>query len=158
MLRYWILPLLVHVSHHNRVRTSLLSSARHLPPPPSPNFILLDLTIRIKLCQQYKSWCYSQPPVTSSVFQISSSALRSGILWVYIITSLYQIKCGPDSSVGITTELRAGRSGNRFSVEARFSAPVQTGPGAHPASCTMGTGSFPAGKSGLSVTLTPHPF
>ena len=26
---------------------------------------------------------------------------------------------------------------------ARVSAPVQTGPGAHPASCTMGTGSFP---------------
>ena len=25
---------------------------------------------------------------------------------------------------------------------ARFFAPVQTGPGAHPASCTMGTGSF----------------
>ena len=25
-------------------------------------------------------------------------------------------------------------------MEARFSAPVQTGPGAHPASCTMGTG------------------
>ena len=25
----------------------------------------------------------------------------------------------------------------------RFSAPVQTGPGAHPASCTMGTGSVP---------------
>jgi len=24
----------------------------------------------------------------------------------------------------------------------RFSAPVQTGPGAHPASCTMGTGYF----------------
>ena len=29
---------------------------------------------------------------------------------------------------------------------ARFSAPVQTGPGAHPASCTMGTGSFPGIK------------
>jgi len=27
-------------------------------------------------------------------------------------------------------------------VEARFSAPVQTGPGAHPSSYTMGTGSF----------------
>ena len=27
-----------------------------------------------------------------------------------------------------------------------FSAPVQTGPGAHPASCTMGTGSFPGVK------------
>jgi hypothetical protein len=28
----------------------------------------------------------------------------------------------------------------------RFSAPVQTGPGAHPASYTMGTGSFPEVK------------
>jgi len=40
---------------------------------------------------------------------------------------------------------------------ARFSAPAQTGPGAHPASCTMGTGSFPGVKSGRGVTLTPHP-
>jgi hypothetical protein len=38
-----------------------------------------------------------------------------------------------------------------------FSAPVQTGPGAHPASCTMGTGYFPGVKSGRRVTLTPHP-
>jgi hypothetical protein len=29
---------------------------------------------------------------------------------------------------------------------ARFSAPVRTGPGAHPASYTMGTGSFPGVK------------
>jgi hypothetical protein len=41
---------------------------------------------------------------------------------------------------------------------ARFSAPVQTGPGTHPASCTMGTGYFPGVKSGQGVTLTPHPF
>jgi hypothetical protein len=40
---------------------------------------------------------------------------------------------------------------------ARFSAPVQTGPGAHPASCTVGTGSFPGVDSGRGVTLTPHP-
>ena len=39
--------------------------------------------------------------------------------------------------------LRAGRSGDRIPVEAKFSAPIQTGPGAYPASCTMGTGSFP---------------
>ena len=31
-------------------------------------------------------------------------------------------------------------------MEARFSAPVQTGPEAHPASYTMGTGSFPGVK------------
>jgi len=42
-------------------------------------------------------------------------------------------------------------------VEARFSTPVQTGPGAHPASCKMGTGSFLGVKSGQGVTLTPHP-
>ena len=38
----------------------------------------------------------------------------------------------------------------------RFSAPVQTGHGAHPASCTIGTGSFLMVKSGRGVTLTPH--
>jgi hypothetical protein len=53
--------------------------------------------------------------------------------------------------------LRAGRSGDRIPVGARFSAPLQTGPGAHPASCTMGTGSFPGVESGRGVTLTPHP-
>jgi fatty acid desaturase len=42
--------------------------------------------------------------------------------------------------------LRAGRSGDQIPVGARFFAHVQTGPGAHPASCTMGTGSFPGVK------------
>ena len=54
--------------------------------------------------------------------------------------------------------LQAGQSGDRIPVGARFPAPVQTGPGAHPASCTMGTGSLPGGKSVRGVTLTPHPF
>ena len=40
---------------------------------------------------------------------------------------------------------------------ARFSAPVQTNPGAHPASCAMGTGSFQGVKSGQGMMLTPHP-
>jgi hypothetical protein len=40
------------------------------------------------------------------------------------------ITCGPGSSVGIP----------------RFFAHVQTGPEAHPASCTLGTGSFPGVK------------
>jgi hypothetical protein len=52
--------------------------------------------------------------------------------------------------------LRAGRSGDQIPVGAKFSAPVQTGPGAHSASCTMGTGSFPEVKRDRGVMLTPH--
>jgi hypothetical protein len=64
---------------------------------------------------------------------------------------------GRGSSVGKATELRAGRSGDRILVGARFSAPVHTSSGAHPASCTMGTESFLGVESGRGVTLTSHP-
>jgi hypothetical protein len=60
------------------------------------------------------------------------------------------------STVGIATELRAGRSGIK-SWWGRDFPPVQTSPGAHPASCKMGTGSFPAVKCGRGVLLTTHP-
>ena len=53
--------------------------------------------------------------------------------------------------------LRAGRSGDRMPVGAIFSAPVQTGPGAHPASYIMGTGSFPGVKRPGSGVEHPPP-
>jgi len=40
----------------------------------------------------------------------------------------------------------------------RFSAPVQTSPGAHPASYTMGTGSFPGIKQPKRRTDHPPPY
>ena len=52
--------------------------------------------------------------------------------------------------------LRAGWSRVRIPVGARFSAPVQTSPGSHPASCTMGTGSFTAVNCSRGVLLTLH--
>jgi len=64
---------------------------------------------------------------------------------------------GPGSSVGIATGYGLNGPGIESRGEARFSAPVQTGSGAHPASYTTGTGSFPVVKSGRGVTLTPHP-
>jgi hypothetical protein len=42
-------------------------------------------------------------------------------------------------------------------VEARFCAPVQTGPGAHPASHTMGTGSFLGGGDTRPGCGVDHP-
>jgi hypothetical protein len=53
--------------------------------------------------------------------------------------------------------LRAARSGDRIQVKAKISAPVQTGLGVYPASCTMGTGSLSQGQSDQDVALTAHP-
>ena len=47
-----------------------------------------------------------------------------------------------DSSVGVSTRYGLDGPGIESRWGERFSAPVQTGPGAHPASYTMGTGSF----------------
>ena len=63
----------------------------------------------------------------------------------------------PGSSVAIATGYGLEGSGIESRWQARFSAPVQTVPGAHPASCTMGTWSFLGIKRGRGVTLTPHP-
>jgi len=53
--------------------------------------------------------------------------------------------------------LQAGRFGDRILVGARYSAPVQTGNGAHPASYTMCTGSFPrVNRPGVALSTHPH--
>ena len=67
----------------------------------------------------------------------------------------YQLRAGYRSPY--SDWLRAGRIGERIPVGARFSAPVQSGPGDYPASCTMGNESFPGVKNGRDVKLTPHP-
>jgi hypothetical protein len=93
---------------------------------------------------------------------------RHRILIYSVIIVLYALKFltyftilfshkGPDSIDGIATGY--GLDGPRVESrwEARFSTPVHTGPGAHLASCTMGTGSSPEVKNGRGVTLTPYP-
>jgi hypothetical protein len=67
------------------------------------------------------------------------------------------LHCGSGSSVGIVTGYGLDGPGIDSWWEVRFSAPVQTSPGAHPASSRIGTGSFPGVKSGQGVMLTPHP-
>ena len=49
---------------------------------------------------------------------------------------------GRNSSVGIATRYGLDCPGIESQWRSKFSAPVQTCPGAHPACCTMGTGCF----------------
>jgi len=67
------------------------------------------------------------------------------------------IICGPGWLSRYSDSLRTGRYGDRIPVGARFSAPVQTGPGSHAVACTMGTGSLSQEQSGRGVTLTTDP-
>jgi hypothetical protein len=63
---------------------------------------------------------------------------------------------GRDSSVGIATRYGLDGPGIESRCGARYSAPVQTNRGTHPASYKMGTGSFPGVKRpGLGVDHPP---
>jgi hypothetical protein len=63
----------------------------------------------------------------------------------------------PGNVFGMATAYGLGGRGIEYRWGARFSAPAQTGSEVHPASCTMGTGSFPGVRCDRSVTLTPDP-
>jgi len=64
---------------------------------------------------------------------------------------------GRDSSVGIATRYGLDVPGIESRWGMRFSAPVQTGPETHPASCTIGTGSFPWVMRPERGVDHPHP-
>jgi hypothetical protein len=89
--------------------------------------------------------------------------MGNGLFWECSGVKKLHILCirtgVPGSSVGIVTSCGLDGPGveKKIPVGDRFFAPVQTGPGAHPASYTMVTCSFPGVESGRGVTLTPHP-
>jgi hypothetical protein len=61
------------------------------------------------------------------------------------IYSKYIYIYGPGYRSRYSDSLLAGRSGDLIPVGAKFFAGVQTGPGTHPASYKMGTGSVSRG-------------
>jgi len=77
--------------------------------------------------------------------------ITTKLMWKISILLIYVILLKVSSSYGTfngqlrqySDSLLAVGSGDRIPVAARFSAPIQTGPVAHPASYTIGTGSFP---------------
>ena len=64
------------------------------------------------------------------------------------LSGVTSFRCGLGSSVGLATVYGLDGLGIESRWGARFSAPVQTSPEAHPASCTMGTGPFPGVRCG----------
>jgi len=104
------------------------------------------------------------------VYEINVKLWNSDCSWEWSQIALYRldfVSCGQRlTGFGTLTKmvdrvaqysdwLRAGRSG----IDSRWGRdfpPVQTGPGAHPASCTMGAGSFPGVKCGRVVLLTTN--
>ena len=77
------------------------------------------------------------------------------VLFIYFLRYFLFI-CGLGSSVSIATDYGLDGPG----IESRWGEsfpPFQTGPVAHTASCTMGTGSFPGVKYGRGMVLTIHP-
>ena len=74
-----------------------------------------------------------------------------------MIIYLPEVSVGWGSSVGIANHYRMNGPGIESHWGARFSAPVQNGPGAHPTSCTMNIVSLYRRQSGLGVALTTYP-
>ena len=71
--------------------------------------------------------------------------LYKGALYILPFTFTQLSVVGRRNSVGIAIRYGLDGPGIESRWEARFSAPVQTGPGAHPASYTTSTGSLPWG-------------
>jgi len=85
--------------------------------------------------------------------------LNNIYIYIYIYTYLFSYRLsrgifnkpfsvslhGPGWRSRYSDSLRAGEARDRFPVEARFSPPVLTGPGANPSTYTMSTGSPPLG-------------
>ena len=105
-------------------------------------------------------WLVKRAGATTPPYQISYSCSFSEV-WISLVSlsvstlkktylSFWVVR---DCAVGI-----ARRSGDLIPVEARFSAPVQTGPGTHPASCTSDTVSFPGVKRPVRGVDRPPPF
>jgi hypothetical protein len=78
--------------------------------------------------------------------------MRAGIRNTFTVHSSSKRRPGSVVSIAMGCTVQGSNLGG-----VRIFTPVQTGPGTHQASCTLGTASFPRVKSGRDVTLTPHP-
>jgi hypothetical protein len=129
-----IIPV-AHIAHHIKTLTSCNGTSYQSV-----------CNIKVSVHGLTKKWL-SNPSVSHSTLTSCNG--------IFCINTGTWYSVGRDSVDGIATRYGLD-GGDRIQVAARFSAPVQTVPGAHPTSCVMGTGSFP-GKSSRGVELSTPP-
>ena len=77
--------------------------------------------------------------------------------FVLSLVSIHLIRRGQECAVGIATRYGLDGPGIESQWGPRSSAPIQTGPGTHPTSFTLGTGCFPRVKRpGRGADPAPH--
>ena len=111
------------------------------------------------------AWCWDSPISLDFPCRLSFHQCATGIFNHYHRHYIFYrefapssrplILCGPELISRYCDSLRVERSGDRIPVRARFSAPIQTGPGAHPASYTVGTGSLSGGSKETGAWCWP---
>ena len=136
-----------------RLVAQCLNQLRHRVKPYIHIYIY-SLTIHASIVMQMKPGIPSHPCVTCLksrprlfICSLIFSVYKHHMTTISANSMLYTSAMGRDSSVGIATRYALDDPGIESRCTARFSAPVQTGPGAYPPSYTMGTGSFPGGKA-----------
>ena len=112
---------------------------------------------------RHHNMCWKWPPyiifIGVRIIKEMPGSVASGTHCISVTTFtsyMYTQIRGPGSSVRIATDYGLDGPGIE-SLRRRDFPPVQTDPGAQPASCTMGTRSFPGVKCGRGVLLTTHP-
>jgi len=130
------------ISHFRAIASKFLDRFQHTTWRfDFPNFLSISRTIVIYI-----------NPCRLLSFSLQNDSFSN---LTYFLLSEPFIFMGRDSSVSIATRYGLAGPGIESRWGARFSAPVQTDPGSHPASWTMGTGFFLGGvKSGRGVALT----
>ena len=142
----------------------------------SNNWTNLGYTFIAAVTMTWRGELFVKVTVFKLITRILCLLLKSNVRWIFkngqtwslSWTNLIQptpshpnfvncnINIGPGSSVGTATGYGLDGPGSNPAWGRDF-LPVQTGPGTHPASCKMGTGSFPGLKCGRGVLLTTQP-
>jgi hypothetical protein len=119
-------------------------------------YILYIVYIYRKRCKEPKD-CFCVLVICNLYCRLFNRHVNKMNLFLLPTLLLLLILSYRPSSVGIATRYRLDGPGNESRWGARFSAHLDR-PGAHPASCTMGTASFPGVKRPGRGVDHPPPF